>query len=251
MLGSVFVILVFALIQIHIVDAREIFHNSLDSREAIEAAGGEIFGTPTFEDAEIGKGIYTQNPEDGVRFPTEGHLVLEQGTIMVWVKVMKEISDQPIEAMVFVAYEDGSNAFYIVHSNVNAPFGVNEFSFGMKIGGTWYDASIEPDWKKGELHHVAGTYGKDGMKLYVDYKLAAENPQKGGPVALAKGMWIGSGSMDVNAGWFRPSFWIQDDVRIFDEQLTAAQIEKASILAVEPTDKLASTWGKVKGRVLR
>ena len=62
--------LVFALIQV--VDAKEVFYNSMDSLEAMEASGGEILSR-TVEDAKVDKAIYTNGEADGVRFPAEGN----------------------------------------------------------------------------------------------------------------------------------------------------------------------------------
>lgn len=98
MLESVFVIFVFALIQM--VDAKELFYNSLDSKEAIEASGGKVFGG-TFEDAKYGKGIFTDGPNEAVRFPTKGNLQIEQGTIMMWVKVVKP--KHTTESFIFIS----------------------------------------------------------------------------------------------------------------------------------------------------
>lgn len=122
----------------------------------------------------------------------------------------------------------------------------------MKIGGTWNFANKDVNWKTDEIHHIAGTYGKDGMKLYVDYKLANEKKEiKSGPLVLPSSMWVGGSNLDEWPGDVLPSYWIEDELRIFDEQLSEAEIEKSSILAVEPADKLATTWGEVKGRALR
>ena len=248
LLGSVFVILVFALIQSNMVDAKEIFYNSLDSKEAVEASGGKVFGG-AFKDAKYGKGIYTDGANQAVRFPSEGNLIIEQGTIMLWVKVVQP--KQAGESFMFMAYEDGQNAFYLVHSH--GTYCPNGVAFAMKIGGTWSFANEDVNWKKDELHHIAGSYGKDGMKLYVDSKLAGEDKAiKGGPLALPPSIWIGSSNLDKWPGDVLPSYWIEDEVRIFDEQLNEAEIETASgPTVVEPADKLATTWGKVKGRVLR
>ena len=249
--GSVFVILVFALIQIQMVDAKELFYNSLDSKEAIEASGGKLLGG-SFEPAKYGNGLLTDEAKEVAWFPTEGNIKLEQGTVTLWIKVMVPILGHKTEALIFMVYPGGVNAFMLVHGGGFS----GKIAYRIKdAGGTWHNAtSKDLAWKKGEIHHVAGTWGNKGIKLYLDGKLAGEEPFKGGPAILDKKMWIGGSNLDVWPDDVLPSMMNQDELRIFDEQLDESGIQesmKFGAAIAELFKTLATTWGKVKGRVLR
>ena len=87
----------------------------------------------------------------------------------------------------------------------------------------------------GQWHHMAFSFGSDGMKLYVDGALADSDPYSGGmgstsggignyePIAIGAGTWTsGDGVVTPLIDYFDGSI---DEVAIFDQALTAQTIQ--------------------------
>lgn len=99
----------------------------------------------------------------------------------------------------------------------------------------------------GEWHHVAKSCDGDTMRLHIDGVLDNEGPVGG---ALAENgedpLWIGARPGNVAATG------VIDEVGFFTEALSENQLASVmndgleSMAAVEPSGKLAATWGKLK-----
>jgi hypothetical protein len=105
---------------------------------------------------------------------------------------------------------------------------------------------------KGEWVHIAGVMSKNPTELYVNGDSFGTKGAGGGVTLAANGLRIGaSGTIgEVFNG-------IIDDVGIFNVALSAADIKTifskglgmaTGIAAVEPSDKLATTWASIKAR---
>ena len=70
--------------------AKQKFYNSLDSEKAVKDGGGKVHAG-SFVEGAMGKGFYSLKAGEAVSFPTEEQLLLETGTIALWVKVMIDI----------------------------------------------------------------------------------------------------------------------------------------------------------------
>ena len=247
---SISIILLLALIRL--ADAKQTFYNSLDSKEAVEAGGGTVHDG-SFEPAIVEDGFLADDVGEAVSFPTEGVLQLDEGTIALWVKVMFPILDAPKESFIFLSYFRGNDAWFINHSHAWQPNGI---CWMIKNNGTWHEqgssCSKDLDWKEGDEHFIAGTWGEK-MELYLDGELAAEADFKGGPAKLDDDFWVGNIDIDAAANPDLYSKWIQDELYIFDNQLEKSEIRKLmkSSLAVESSNALALTWGTLKSEALK
>ena len=78
------------------------------------------------------------------------------------------------------------------------------------------------------------TYRDRAKSLYQRYALMDDD------------FWIGN--IEIDNGSTLPSQWVQDELYIFDTQLSEAEVQglMKSSLAVETDDKLATTWGHIK-----
>ena len=103
-------------------------------------------------------------------------------------------------------------------------------------------ASVVP---VGEWVHIAGTYDGSEVKVYI-------NGELDGTMAYDKGMHQGEAKIQI--GRYQDSTYsmyggLMDDVMLWNRALSANEIMElviGGITAVEPGDKLFSTWGKLK-----
>ena len=96
----------------------------------------------------------------------------------------------------------------------------------------------------GEWYHIAGV--KEGAKLafYVNGKNVAEPGVPKDHAQGAEKLYIGK------TGYNAAKFYL-DDLYVYDRAVDAGEVEDimdGKLLAVEPEDKLATTWGQVKKR---
>ena len=241
---------VMALVFVPKISAKQIFYNSLDSEKAVNDGGGKVHAG-VFVEGAFDNGFYSEKAGEAVSFPTDGQLLLEAGSIALWVKVMIDIKKVPGESFIFMMYKRGSDAFFINHSHAWNAAGI---CWMIKHNGKWFangngkSCSQPLDWKKGETHFIVTTWGPKGMKLWIDGGLEGHvKDHKTGPAKIDDDFWIGN--IEIEKGSTLPSQWVQDELYIFDTQLEKAEVTDLmkSSLAVEPSaNQLALTWGTIK-----
>lgn len=112
-------------------------------------------------------------------------------------------------------------------------------------GGAWGDnvAAGDTDVPLGEWHHVAATYdaASGDAIVYLDGKEDGKGSFSGEITPNTNVIWIGRGQNPYFEG-------IYDEVAIWSLALSQAEIAEAmnALHAVEPSGKLASTWGRMK-----
>ena len=231
-------------------DAKQIFYNSLDSQKAVQDGGGTVHAG-VFVEGAFDNGFYSKKAGEAVSFPTDGQLLLEAGSIALWVKVMVDIKKVPKESFIFMEYKRGSDAFFINHSHAWNAQGI---CWMIKHNGNWFangngkSCSQPLDWKENETHFRVTTWGPQGMKLWINGKLEGHvKDHKTGPAEIDDDFWVGN--IEIEKGSTLPSQWVQDELYIFDTQLEKAEVTDLmkSSLAVEPSvNHLALTWGMIK-----
>ena len=242
-------VFIIALVCIPFAYAGETFYCSLESKASVEAQGGEVIGGQ-FVPGKEGNGFMSELGPDVIHFPFEGRLVnLNEGTIELWVKLGWDIDKftdvtGKEEIFMFWSYNAaGTDAIGLMLGG-----GSNRPIAQMRIReavGEWHSAvsgNIDPlVWKKDSIHHMAGTWGPDGVKLYLDGELAATNNFTGGPLNPIERFSINNNESDPARF---PTMCVVDEMRIFDQQKSADEIMAPS--AVSPEGAVATTWGTIK-----
>ena len=237
-----------ALVWIPFVSAKETPYSALESQESVEKGGGTVRGGK-FVPAKFGNGFISEKQGDVIQFPTEGVLNLEAGTVEFWIKMgwdaveLMNVVGKP-ERFIFLTYARTADAIFLQFEGRPEQGALISAIAGMRIksANVWYDAYSEGlDLKIGEIHHMAGTWGQDGVKLYLDGELAATNDFKGGPTLMADVFQINNGDGPTNFDF--PTDCVVDEFRLSDHQKTQGEL---IMVAVSPKDRLAATWGMIR-----
>ena len=114
-------------------------------------------------------------------------------------------------------------------------------------GGAWFGSTGATAVDDDEWHHVAGTYDKKALKVYIDGVLESDVPASSEPDEIATplrfgvrhgGQCILTGALD-DAGLFNVALSIDDINSIMEDGLATAQ-------TVSPSSKMAYAWGGIK-----
>ena len=218
--------------------AEETFFSALESQAEVEKEGATVKGG-SFVPGKFGNGFVSEEAGDVIHFPVKDRFVnLKSGTIELWVTMGLDIAEVTGELFLFMTYKRGTDAVFL------------QFDKGakarmrVKSAGSWFNAdSGALNWKEGEHHHMAGTWGPDGLKLFLDGELVAENKTDRGPTVFAETFEINNASPPDPKF---PTNCVVDGLRISDHQKEADELVLDDPAPVQPSGKLATTWGKLK-----
>ena len=252
-----------------------LFYNSLEDQDAIEAGSGTVYPiqkkeAKNFEKVQVGRGFFANEVDQAVSFPVESkkgkpHIILEAGTLAFWVDVRHPVGAWGGDgggAQSWIFYCRNSNktdAWAIAHSHPNERFGITYLIKKDRFDHFVLAKVDQAKWKKG-LHHISATWGPKGMQLYLDGELtgmAFPDELKGGPSLLDDNFWIGNRDIDLDPNLNRTLFarWVVDEFYIFDTQLEQAEVQKVmdspGPQAVDPSNALPLTWGRLKSETLK
>lgn len=218
--------------------AKETFFSALESKAEVEKEGGTVDGG-SFAPGKFGNGFVSEEVGDVIHFPVEDRFVnLDEGTVELWVTMGMDANTITGELFVFMTYKRGTDAVFLQFDNGG------KARMRIKSAGKWINADSAPlNWKKGEHHHMAGTWGPDGLKLYLDGKLEAENGSKEGPKVFAETFEINNASPPDPKF---PTNCVVDGLRISDHQKEVGELVLDDPAPVQPLGKLATTWGHLK-----
>ena len=219
--------------------AGETFYSALESKESVEAEGGTVDGGK-FDQGKFGNGFVSEEVGDVIHFPVENRFVnLEAGTVELWITMGLDAAEVAGELFMFMTYKRGTDAVFL---QLNTG-GVARMR--IKSASSWHNADSAPlDWKKGETHHMAGTWGPDGIYLYLDGELAASEAFTGGPTVFAETLEINNASPPDPKF---PTNCVVDEIRISDHQKTPDELVMEK-MAVLPMGNVTTTWGNIKDR---
>ena len=219
--------------------AEETFYTALEDADSVEDEGGTINGGE-FAPGALGNGFMSVDPTDTLTFPVEDRFTnLEEGTVELFMTLGVDASTFQGELFMFITYQRGTDCLDISWNN-------NVARARIKSGGSWSSADSDPlDWKEGETHHMAHTWGPGGLNLYLDGELAAEHGFKGGPLLFST--WMAINNVEPAAANF-PSNCVVDELRIFDHQKEADELilDLEAFFSVNYRGKAAMTWGGIK-----
>lgn len=220
--------------------AEETFFSALESQAEVEKEGGIVEGG-SFVPGKFGNGFRSEEVGDVIHFPVEDRFVnLKEGTIELWVTMGLDTAEIKGELFLFMMYKRSSDAIFLQFNNN----GIAQMR--AKSAGSWINANSDPlNWKEGEEHHMAGTWGPDGMKLFLDGELAGENASDKGPTLFAETFEINNASPPDPKF---PTNCVVDGIRISDHQKDSGELVLDDPSPVQPLGKLATTWGKLKGK---
>ncbi len=199
----------------------------------IEGGAGEAEG-------KIEEGLEFDGADDYVNCGADAGLNLADGiTVEAWVKAT---IDKQYLAVMDRKYNDndGSWGLYL---------GSGEVVFATALPGDRIRTSVAFNYA-GDWHHIVGTFSLSEriQKVYIDGELRAEDQRDTALQEPTHELTIGSGRLPDFGNYFTG---IIDEVKIYDRALSEAEIQQNygathNTMAVEPADKLAVTWGKIK-----
>lgn len=166
----------------------EIFSATLDGMSSVKNDGGtpRLINDDNFPVGGWGKGFISRNDGEAIEFETKDNFYPKQGTVALCVTLTRDLDLAKDELFLFITYARPDDAVVLQlidtdddHLN---PRPVARMRIKRKIPNEergerpWINAdSPELDWKAGEHHHLAGTWGEAGVKLYIDGKPVAHN----------------------------------------------------------------------------
>ena len=111
-----------------------------------------------------------------------------------------------------------------------------------EVRNEWHNAvSAKLNWKEGETHHMAGTWGAAGLHLYLDGELAAQNRYKGGPANIIERLSINNNETDPAKF---PTYSIVDELKIHGRTVARPRYSRFD-------DFIRRTGGKTRRNVGR
>lgn len=216
--------------------AEETFFSTLESISAVRNNGGTVYppNEANFVEGGCGKGFISKRSKEVITFPiTEKNLKnLKAGTVELCVTLTHDLAEATDELFLFMAYERDYDAIFLQLIDKDLP----EYSArrvarmrikrGRYLDPKWVNAeSEELDWKAGEHYHLAGSWGKEGVKLYIDGKLIAHNPVvPAQPTQHPDSFTVNNDSADTGNN---PTHCIVRNLRISNYQKVDTEVEKS------------------------
>lgn len=213
---------------------------------------GTIGGFPEWTDGKFGKALVFDSVDDQVVVPTSENLDIEDEiTMMAWA-----LADENLTA----------DWRTVVGKSPTSVLGQNSFAYDIRTDQTGtlrFSLNIEGVWTHvmGPIlgidtwYHIAGTYDGSTMILYLDGEAIGNTATSGSINVVADPVCVGN-IVDAAGGGFN-EYWSGaiDEVRIWNRALSEEEVKrnmtqgKAELVeAVDPQEKLATTWGRMKGK---
>ena len=215
--------------------------NETSGETASDSSGnghdGTLMGNPQRVDGYFGGALEFDQVGDEVNVPYHADLNQETFTICAWANV-----------------EPGSADHRAVVSSRDAP--PTGYIFYAEPGNTWEFWTGDGEWRKtqgpavklGDWEHLAATFADGTQKFYVNGELEGETASAL-IVNPSQELLIGAGANERDHEYFFKG--VIDEVRIYDRELDEdeiAAVMKSESFAVEPSGKLAVTWGQLKAK---
>ncbi len=231
-------VLTITLLCVSVATAEETFFSALESKAEVEKEGGTVDGG-SFVPGKFGNGFVSEAAGDVIHFPVEDRFVnLDEGSVELWVTMGLDVKDVNGELFLFMTYKRGTDAVFLQFD------GGGIARMRIKSAGSWFNADSSPlNWKEGEHHHMAGTWGPAGLKLYLDGKLEGEDDSKEGPTVFAETFEINNASPPDPKF---PTNCVVDGLRISDHQKDVDELVLDDPAPVEPGGKVTTTWAQLK-----
>jgi hypothetical protein len=209
---------------------------------------GDLKGTEWVA-GKFGKALTFNGADSFVEVPfSDDFVVTEAITIGVWVTAN-------------VPFVPDWHCIINARKSTYGPFllqtgGASKAEVGLYLQGAWTWLRTGNSLEPGVFHHVVGTYDlENGLHLYFDGVLddgEGSAGAKAGEIDAVpdEGVVIGHNYSMADRWWDGEI----DEVVIYNRALSADEVAElfadslSSTMAVEPEDKLAATWGRIKCR---
>ena len=213
----------------------EIFSATLEDLSSVKNAGGTPLGITedeNFKEGGCGKGFISLEVGEAIEFETEGNFYSKQGTVALCVALTLDLDQATDELFLFYTYARAYDAVALqLIDRDNGPLRrVARMRIKRQISdqeGEWINAeSPELDWKAREHHHLAGTWGEAGVKLYIDGKLVAHNKKTPARPTRTHQVFTLNNDTDPDTLPHNPTHCILRNLQIFNYPLSDAEVEK-------------------------
>ena len=204
---------------------------------------GTLEGAVWSKDGKFGGAVHLENSEQFVEVDAVPELdITDELTIQTWYFPEESQGDSNLMGRRSSANVGG----YCLQWSAQFT-GSPQIETWINIGG-WQGSrkkqTIKPALEK--WHHVSSTYDGDMIRQYIDGELDVEFKPPAGKINSIEVVFrIGKGQTGL-AGMVG----LVDEVAIYNRALTVEEInqdmENGVFFAVDPKDKLATTWGKLK-----
>ena len=159
----------------------------------------------------------------------------DQLTLEMWIKPEKAGWG------IFAGISRSANNSYVVAWSDQTRI---DFNIWNGVLETWpFHSLAQPDLD--QWHHVAGVYDGSKAIIYINGEEDSNKKFEGDLKHNGENFWMGARKSDG-----LPYNGLLDELRLYNRGLSQVEIEQnfeAEGLAVEPTQKLALTWGSLKG----
>ncbi|HIE25713.1 TPA: LamG domain-containing protein [Candidatus Poribacteria bacterium] len=207
---------------------------------------GETEGDPKWVAGKFGQGMEFDGVDDMVVIPDSDTLEFDEDfTLAVWINTKATPPSPP--SIITKGYHDTSNTrpWYLLYYR---PAGtITMYLRNLANQNSVADGTTAIN--DGKWHHVVGMKAGDEVKVYIDGKEDASVPL-GGKDKYGKSDY----PLVFMRHYDRFLAGVIDEVAIFKRALKEAEIEQlmegvSSMLAVNPNDKLATSWGTIKNSI--
>jgi len=199
---------------------------------------GEITGSVKWVDGKIGKALEFSG--GNVKVPHKEELNLETFSMTIWLNVPKVVAPYQM-VMGKEAWPNRNYSMWLLPDKVNVgvtePNDIQKQSDAVVVDGKW--------------HHVAATYDKKFLKLYVDGAPSGQVALNTNPLQCDAPFMIGA----QPPGGSGPIQGILDEVSLYKVGLAEEDVKrimdsglKMLVSAVDATGKLAVTWGFIRSK---
>ena len=220
------------------------------------------------KDTKFVKGKYgnavhiTNDTEDCVNIPAADELeISEEITMMAWVyhEDWTQSSSQWLDKGCY-SKRRGSYGMAVFSKNDFPELELRENHSGIAMitagrdrqGRDWQGQNtIHHKMENRKWYHIAGTHNDENLKIYLDGEVISESDSRFG--------FAGTNDEDLRIGCAKgkPEYSFAggaiDEVAIWSRALSETEIRavmRGTLFAVSPKDKVATTWGNIKRRLL-
>lgn len=190
-------------------------------------SGGRVTTGISYPIGKFGQGMLANSSGELAAIPlkfkptAEGGWNWENGTIEMWICPqfdMAQVQDYSgilvMQDEPFMAGLRGSLQIFYT--------GSRQIAFILNTSMDSLVASPVLDWKKGEWHHIATSWGKNGMRFYLDGKLAAHKSTSVGPCILSSDVVVGNNAWTIVSN--KVSNTVIDELRVSKRQRSDQEI---------------------------